>query len=151
MKLAAQVRCFVLHYHSSHLSLSLSRSHLGDNCHQKRQQTWQPLNHMPFSLETKIETLTQGRKRSTSPTQWKLITCLREHLPVLVMWGGGENETGSVHILAIFQDRPVFSHINGKLPPRLFALAEHRSVLKNYQYETIPVLVTHPRQLRTPL
>jgi len=32
----------------------------------------------------------------------------------------GKTQSGVVRILGIFQDRPMFSHINGKLSPRPF-------------------------------
>jgi len=42
---------------------------------------------------------------------------------------GYETKTGVERILVIFQHRPMFSHINGKLSPRpLNDMAEHRSV-----------------------
>jgi len=34
---------------------------------------------------------------------------------------GCESKTGVAHILVTFQDRPMFSHINGKLSPRPFS------------------------------
>ena len=48
---------------------------------------------------------------------------------------GYEIKTGVVRILVIFQDRPVFSYIDGKLTPRplLNDMDELRSILKNNQ------------------
>ena len=43
------------------------------------------------------------------PPFWGMSTCF-----------GYETKTGVVHILVIFQDKIMFSHIKGKLPPRPF-------------------------------
>ena len=52
------------------------------------------------------------------------------------------------HYSLIFQDRPMFSHINGKLSPRAFDdMTEHESILKINQDMFPPVLVSHPKQV----
>jgi len=56
----------------------------------------------------------------------------------------------NAHLSIIFQDRPMLSHIDGKLSPRRDLLndaAEHRSILKNNQNTHGPVLVSHPKQV----
>ena len=59
----------------------------------------------------------------------------------------------NTRILVIFQDRPMFSHTNGKLSPRsLYCIwLDIRPSSKITKIRTTPALVLHPKQVRTPL
>ena len=63
---------------------------------------------------------------------------------------GCETKTGVVGILVIFQDRPMFSHINGTLAQRPFKWCGTGLPWKRTKVRTTPVLVSHPKQVSFP-